>query len=261
MYCVILDHRYVSLSSRTCMVVYDYWWASPMTVQTVPSVQSGPSSVSSGSHPQQQKLSQDSSRGHTSSPLVEGMVQQHALEHATPPENPSSRMEHLSTENILMTTAAASPPNHIRSLFLNQQAQQQRMNTKSPAMNLVGSHQGPGTPGSALHHGLSSTPIGIAENVSMSSGAHQAQHQGSEHSHSSSSGGVLLHAQSPISPAISHAESQPAAVHNYSWPYQQQFIMGNESFHPAALPAAILPAAMQVNTSSSQNQPFFKATY
>ena len=179
------------------------------------------------------------------------------MEHATPAENPSSRMEHLSTDNILMTTAAASPPNHIRSLFLNQQAQQQRMNAKSPAMNLVGSHQGPGTPGSAMHHGLASAPIGIAENATMSSGAHQGQHQGSEHTHSTNSSGVLLHTQSPISPAISHAENQPT-VHNYGWPYQQQFIMGNETFHPA-LPA-ILPT-MQVNTSSSQNQPFFKAAY
>ncbi len=206
---------------------------------------------------------------HSSTPIVEGMgqqqQQQHVMDHGTPSENTASRMEHLPSENILNTTAAASPPNHIRSLFLSQnqqQAQQQqqqqqqqaRMNTESPALSLVGAHQGgPSTPSNQMqHHGVASTPIGMADNSSLSSVSHHSQHQNSDHSHSSNSS-ILLHAQSPISPAIPHSETQ-STVHNY-WPsYQPQLLIGNENYRH------LLPT-MQVNTSSGQNQTFFRAAY
>ncbi len=168
-------------------------------------------------------------------------------------------MEHPVPENILNTTAAASPPNHIRSLFLSQNQQQQaqqqaRLNTGSPGLGLVGGHQGPTTPGNPMHHGLASTPIGMSDS-NMNTASHHS-HQNSDHSHSSNSSS-LLHAQSPISPAISHSETQPT-VHNYSWPpYQQQLIIGNEGYRHAV---PLLPA-MQVNTSSSPNQTYYRAAY
>jgi len=183
---------------------------------------------------------------HVPSQHVEAMVTPHTIEHNTQPE--SSRIEHHPSENILITTAAASPPNHIRSLFLNQNQQQRKSPAMSAAVNLASSQ------GNHLHHGMATTPI--AENASLAAVAHSHN----EHSHSANSSSGLLHAQSPISPAISHnTESQPT-VHNYSWPYhhQQQLIIGNEGYHHT-LP--ILP--MQVNTSgsSSQNQAFFRPSY
>lgn len=234
----------------------------------IPTAQSGPASVG-GPHSQQQRLSQESSHPHTSHPhtshshnpstIVDGMVGSHNVEHTTSLENSTSRIEHLPSENILITTAAASPPHHIRSLFLSQnqqqmQQQQQRVNTESPGLSSLGTHQGPATPASALHHGMASTPIAVAENPSINSGNHPGQHQSSDHSHSSNSS-ILLHSQSPISPAIAHSDAQPA-VHNYSWPYQQQLLIGHGSENYRHL----IPA-MQVNTSSSQNTPFFRAAY
>ena len=216
---------------------------------------------------QQQRLVQDPSHHSHGSPLVnvDGMhqpQQHHGMEHNTPPETSVSRMDHLPNDNILITTAAASPPNHIRSIFLNQNQQQaqQRMSSKSPVvagMHLVGGHQGPATPGNPVHHGVTSTPIAMADNPSLGSnhpGAGQSLGV-SDHSHSSNSG-VLLHAQSPMSPIISHSDNPPS-VHNYSWPYQQQVIIGNDSY-AHGLP--LLPA-MQVNTSTSQSQAFFKQSY
>ncbi len=202
------------------------------------------------------------SHAHSSTPMVEAMGQQHGMDHGTPSDNTASRMEHLPSENILNTTAAASPPNHIRSLFLSQnqqQAQQQqqqqaRMNTESPVLSLVGGHQGgPSTPSNQMHHGVASTPIGMTDNSSLSSVSHHSQHQNSDHSHSSNSS-ILLHSQSPISPAIPHSSETQSTVHNY-WPsYQPQLLIGNENYRH------LLPA-MQVNTTTGQNQTFFRAAY
>ncbi len=192
-------------------------------------------------------------------PGVEGVIQQHAIEHSlSVADNTGARMEHPINENILNTTAAASPPNHIRSLFLSQN-QQPRLNTVSPGLNLmVGSgHQGPATPGNPMHHGVASTPVGLGggDNSSINTVPHHV-HQNSDNSQSSNSS-VLLHAQSPISPAMSHVDTQPT-VHNYNWPtYQQQLIIGNEGYRHAV---PLLPS-MQVNTSSSPNQTYYRAAY
>ena len=175
---------------------------------------------------------------------------------------------HISADNIITTANTASPPNHIRTMLLNQHLQQSGVSKSGSGGGVITGtnpilmgHQSPIPP--PHHRGVHTPPLGggvggidVHSHVSLPSrGLNSSDHSTSLNSSNSSTAGGMLHTQPPISPATPPLENAPS-IHNYgNWSYQPLMVGASESFGLPVLPP------MQATTPTTQPHNFFKATF
>ena len=185
----------------------------------------GPPSLNLASLPSQHQRFCISHEPGTPLMSMEGLpqlVEQPTLDQSMAP------IEHIRNEGVMLNSAnPSSPPNHIRTLLLNQQA------SKSSVIH--GSHYIDSTP----------TLVAISNPTLVCSS-----------DHSSNSGSLVninsMPSQPPMSPVSPPSVNPPSVPNpNFNWPYQQPVIIGSDSY-------PLLPV-MHTNTPTSQNQVFFKA--